>query len=208
MLHNTNSADGSAVPLLDAPAAVARFNQLTAQWHTQPSAHGLPDALDLLHRANFDLWHQEDLARDPAADDAAIAQVKRSIDRINQQRNDTVEAIDLALLQAIAPLPHSEAPLHSETPGLILDRLSILSLKIFHTHEQASRLDASAEHITRNTDRLHILLQQQNDLAQCLAELWQQVLQGTRRFQLYRQLKMYNDPDLNPVLYAARMPQA
>ena len=94
--------------------------------------------------------------------------------------------------------------LHSETPGLIIDRLSILALKIYHTDEEVHRPTASDEHHHRNEDRLAILIQQRADLAQCLDDLWSQVLAGQRRFRLYRQMKMYNDPDLNPVLYKGR----
>jgi hypothetical protein len=153
------------------------------------------------HRANFDLWHCEDQARDPDASDAAIVATKRSIDRLNQRRNDLVEQIDLALLetaQASAAL-NPAAPLHSETPGLIIDRLSILSLKLFHTEEQLHR--STPEHRALNHERLLLLNDQRSDLAACLTQLWREVLSGDRRFKLYRQLKMYNDPALNPVLY-------
>jgi hypothetical protein len=91
------------------------------------------------------------------------------------------------------------APLHSETPGLIIDRLSILALKIFHTEEQLHR--STPDHQARNRDRLALLIAQRDDLAACLDALWSEIATGTRRFKLYRQLKMYNDPDLNPVLY-------
>jgi hypothetical protein len=152
------------------------------------------------HRANFDLWHCEDAARDPAATDATLAATKRSIDRLNQLRNDLAEKIDRTLLECLTAPPPESAPLHSETPGLIIDRLSILALKIFHTGEQLER--STAEHRQRNRERLAVLNQQRDDLAGCLAQLWQDVLEHRRRFKLYRQLKMYNDPTLNPVLYA------
>ncbi len=152
------------------------------------------------HRTNFDLWHEEDEARCPDASDACIAEVKHAIDRHNQQRNDLVEQIDLLLLSLAGPQNES-APLHSETPGLIIDRLSILALKIYHTAEEVHRPSASHEHHRRNQHRLAILTQQRADLARCLDELWAQILTGQRRFRLYRQMKMYNDPELNPVLY-------
>ena len=94
-----------------------------------------------------------------------------------------------------------EAPLHSESPGLIIDRLSILALKIYHTREEAERADAPPGHADRNSDRLAILEDQRADLAACLDALWRETLAGTRRFKLYRQLKMYNDPSLNPAIY-------
>jgi len=98
-------------------------------------------------------------------------------------------------------LPNSDAPLHSETPGLIIDRLSILALKIYHTGEEAERTDAPAGHADRNRSRLAVLEEQRADLTACLQCLWDETLAGTRRFKLYRQLKMYNDPALNPAIY-------
>lgn len=157
------------------------------------------------HAANFELWHTEDQARLPNASDAQIAAVKRAIDRINQRRNDLAESCDALLLEILAPqkLPAPQAPLHSESPGLMIDRLSILSLKIFHTAEQIERPHAPAGHVHRNRERLAILTEQQSDLVQCFDRVWTQVLAGALRFKLYRQLKMYNDPDLNPAIYRA-----
>lgn len=152
------------------------------------------------HRANYDLWHEEDDARCPDAPDQRIADVKHSIDRLNQKRNDLVEQMDQMLLEQAGP-QNDAAPMHSETPGLIVDRLSILALKIYHTDEQAHRASATPEHRAENLDRLHILEQQRADLAECLDELWREVISGRRRFRLYRQLKMYNDPELNPAIY-------
>jgi hypothetical protein len=156
------------------------------------------------HRANFDLWHIEDEARTPGATDADLASVKRRIDRTNQTRNDLAEQLDRALLDYLASqsLPIASAPLHSESPGLIIDRLSILSLKIYHTREEAERIDAPPGHAERNQERLAILTEQRTDLAECLDALWWETLAGTRRFKLYRQLKMYNDPSLNPAIYS------
>jgi hypothetical protein len=155
------------------------------------------------HRANFELWHIEDEARRPGARDAELADVKRRIDVTNQRRNDAVEELDRALLDDLAPrgLPNPEAELHSETPGLMIDRLSILALKIYHTHEEACRENAPQGHGERNCARLAILDEQRADLARCLDALWSRILTGTRRFKLYRQLKMYNDPSLNPAIY-------
>lgn len=182
-----------------------RMHKWTELWHADPATAAPEDLFAQLHRANFDLWHLEDRARDPQAGSDAVAEVKRGIDRVNQRRNDLVEQIDASLLSRISGfgLPRASAPLHSETPGLMADRLSILTLKQVHTAEQISRADASPEHIARNRERLALLDEQTLDLAACLAELWRQVVAGERRFKLYRQLKMYNDPTLNPVLYAA-----
>ena len=190
-------------------------DQATLRWHQEPpapvplapaSSEAPAPSVSLIelvlahHRANFDLWHEEDKAREPGASDAAIARVKHAIDSFNQTRNDLVEAIDRLLLAA-AGAQNPTAPLHSESPGLILDRLSILALKLYHTAEEAHRLTASEAHRQRNLARLRLLREQRDDLAACLDELWKQVLAGHRRFKLYRQLKMYNDPDLNPSVY-------
>jgi hypothetical protein len=128
------------------------------------------------------------------------------VDQINQRRNDLAEELDRALLGwletgGLGALPNPEAPLHSESPGLIVDRLSILALKIYHTREEAERTDAPDGHADRNRERLAILEEQRSDLAACLDALWHETLAGTRRFKLYRQLKMYNDPTLNPAIY-------
>ena len=108
--------------------------------------------------------------------------------------------MDVWLLDTIPP-QNAAAPLHSETPGLIIDRLSILALKIFHTREEAHRASATDAHRQRNLDRLALLEEQRADLAACLDALWTAIQHGERRFKLYRQLKMYNDPDLNPAIY-------
>jgi Protein of unknown function (DUF4254) len=154
------------------------------------------------HSANFDLWHEEDKARSPEATDTDIAEVKHAIDRLNQRRNDLVEKIDLWLLGRLEQ--NEKAPLHSETPGLMIDRLSILALKIYHTEEEEHRETATEAHRRRNADRLALLKEQRSDLAGCLDALWGEILQGTRRFKLYRQMKMYNDPELNPAVYGRK----
>jgi hypothetical protein len=193
-------------------------DECTARWHQEDLGSELPHTADNLlgalletaiaqHRANYELWHTEDRARAPLATDAEVGAVKRAIDQINQQRNDLAERCDLLLLETLAPfnLPRAEAELHSESPGLMIDRLSILSLKIFHTQEELHRgrvgSDAPAGHLERNRQRLAILNEQRQDLSACLQQLWRRALAGERRFKLYRQLKMYNDPTLNPVIY-------
>jgi hypothetical protein len=156
------------------------------------------------HRANFELWHIEDEARAPGASDAELAAVKRRVDQTNQRRNDLAEQLDAALLHWLQArgLPNQEAPLHSESPGLMIDRLSILALKIWHTREEAERGGAPDGHAERNCERLAILEDQRRDLAGCLDTLWRETLAGIRRIKIYRQLKMYNDPDLNPAIYS------
>lgn len=205
--------------VLTAGAIIDLHDQRTLAWHDRPCGKELPDMqpagaarpevgdwLQLVtrqHRANFDLWHIEDEARTPGATDAELAAVKRRVDATNQRRNDLVEELDRFLLAWLESrgLPNPEAPLHSETPGLIIDRLSILSLKIYHTREETGRTDGPEGHMTRNLERLAILEEQRSDLAACLDALWRETVAGVRRFKLYRQLKMYNDPSLNPAVY-------
>jgi erythromycin esterase-like protein len=193
---------------LSSHAIVDLHDQMTRAWHEAPEASLQPSdpwlaAVARQHRANFDLWHIEDEARNPGATDAQLAAVKRRIDATNQRRNDLAEELDRTLMTWLESqgLPNAEAPLHSESPGLIIDRLSILALKIYHTREEAERSSAPAGHTSRCRDRLAILEGQRTDLAGCLQNLFQETLAGTRRFKLYRQLKMYNDPSLNPAIY-------
>jgi hypothetical protein len=154
------------------------------------------------HEANFELWHEEDKARVHGVADAEIVRVKRAIDVLNQRRNDLMEKMDSWLIERLDQ--DAAAPLHSETPGLMIDRLSILALKIYHTCEESRRASATEGHRQRNIERLALLEEQRGDLAGCLDALWAEVLQGNRRFKLYRQMKMYNDPDLNPAVYGSK----
>ena len=194
--------------MLSAQTIVELQDELTRQWHEADAAEPVvPDpwlkAVAAQHRANFDLWHIEDEARAPDATDVKIADVKRRIDLTNQRRNDLAEELDRALLAWLESkgLPGSDAPLNSESPGLMIDRLSILALKIYHTREEVERKNAPPRHAELNRGRLEILREQRRDLANCLDALWSGTLGGTRRFKLYRQMKMYNDPDLNPAIY-------
>lgn len=200
--------------ILSASQIVELHDRLTSQWHLHPDVAEPPGHwLSLVaaqHRANYELWHIEDEARTPGASDAVLAGVKRRVDSTNQRRNDLAEELDRTLLAPLAPrgLPNPDAPLHSESPGLMIDRLSILALKIFHTREEVDRCAepeaAPAGHAQRNRERLAILEEQRADLAACLDVLWEDTLDGSRRFKLYRQLKMYNDPTLNPSIYRNR----
>ena len=207
----TQTPGSSLAPLIDAHEIMTMHDAATRDWHklippnliTLGPQEDIDGILRTQHQANFELWHLEDEARSPYVLDREIASVKRMIDRVNQCRNDLTERFDALLLGQLNGhgLPAPVAPLHSETPGLIVDRLSILALKIFHSREETERDDASPGHIRRNRERLQLLEEQRQDLAQCLDRLWEQVIYGQRRFKLYRQLKMYNDPSLNPAVY-------
>ena len=198
------------MPLPKLPHILALHDHATQLWHAEPCAspayeNDLERTVSAQHRANFDLWHIEDEARTPGLSDAALAHTKHAIDRVNQRRNDLAEACDALLLETLSPfgLPYGDAELHSESPGLMIDRLSILALKLYHTREELGRAGAPPGHLERNRERLRILEQQRADLALALDRFWTRVLRGERSFRVYRQLKMYNDPALNPSVYGA-----
>jgi hypothetical protein len=154
------------------------------------------------HRCNNLLWDEEDLARRRDVPDSAIAANKRAIDGFNQRRNDAIERIDEHLLAMLAAVTRgADARLNSETAGAMIDRLSILALKIHHMRLQTERSDATPEHIAACREKLGRLTEQRADLRDCLAQLFADCLAGRAYFKVYRQFKMYNDPTLNPYLY-------
>lgn len=148
-------------------------------------------------------WHLEDIIRDPQIDPVKGIAIKRRIDKSNQDRTDTVEKIDDVFLEEFRNVkPKAGARINSETPAWLLDRMSILMLKIYHMNEQVQRKDASADHIQKCQLKLNILLEQKQDMRTAFDELIEDIQSGDRRFKVYRQMKMYNDTSLNPVLYA------
>lgn len=147
-------------------------------------------------------WHLEDIIRDPHIDPLEALKLKRRIDRSNQDRTDLVEQIDSYFRQKYSDVkPVDDARLNTESPAWAIDRLSILALKIYHMKEQAERHDASEEHRQRCQDKLAILLEQQKDLGTAIDQLLEDIEAGRKYMKVYRQMKMYNDPSTNPVLY-------
>lgn len=166
----------------------------------------LTEFIHLLHYYNSNLWNEEDLARRVTAPDKEIVENKRSIDRFNQWRNDQIEKIDsLILSRALhhTPSPH-DCHRNSETAGSLFDRISIVSLKIFHMGKQVHRTDVSMEHRTNAGAKVALLSEQRMDLNESLVWLLKNLSEGKAYFKIYRQFKMYNDPNLNPALVAER----
>ena len=150
-------------------------------------------------------WHYEDIIRDPHIDPIEALELKRRIDRSNQDRTDLVEDIDTYFRQLysdVKPLPG--ARLNTESPAWAVDRLSILALKIYHMREQAERQDASDEHRNRCQMKLSILMEQQEDLSTAIDQLLEDIAAGRIYMKVYRQMKMYNDPATNPILYKVK----
>ena len=176
-----------------------------ADWATGalPQATDVWSYIERNHRCNCRLWTEEDQARRRDVPDAAIAGNKRNIDAFNQQRNDAIEKTDESLL-ALLPAPAADARLNSETAGAMVDRLSILALKVFHMRIQTERRDAAKEHLETSRARLARLAEQRTDLAACFDALLADCVAGRARFKVYRQFKMYNDPAFNPYLYGAK----
>lgn len=150
-------------------------------------------------------WHLEDIIRDPEINPVAALELKRRIDRSNQVRTDMVEDIDTWFRNKYKDVKVSEnATINTESPAWALDRLSILALKIWHMREQAERTDADPEHIAKCQGKLDVLLEQRKDLSEAIDTLIEDIAAGRKYMKVYRQMKMYNDPSTNPVLYAKK----
>jgi hypothetical protein len=198
--------------LINAAQANAIFAQSITDYHTTDSVDApilVPYAAQsveyLLYRKNWIdtvQWHLEDIIRSPTISPVELVAVKRRIDASNQDRTDMVEQLDDYFMAAFANInPPLDARINSETPAWLLDRMSILLLKVYHMREQTERTDVAAVHRDVCAQKLAVLLEQKTDMAQCFDELMHDLRTGARRMKVYRQMKMYNDASLNPVLY-------
>ena len=185
-------------------ALVQLQDDMTDQWHQSPIS--LPEDAWLKavlgnHSENYQLWHEEDKARREDMGFEYVYKAKRAIDAHNQKRNNLMEAMDHYLLDYYKLLSQSHLPMHSETPGMMIDRLSILSLKIYHMGLQTKRKDASDEHKATCFEKWQVINIQRDDLRQCLQDLLAALKDQSKTFKLYKQMKMYNEKNLNPQLY-------
>jgi hypothetical protein len=203
--------------MIDVSAVNRLHTSTVARWHREPIDHpyGDPSNTELTasdplpiicqqHQFNYLLWHEEDIARSPDVSDSQIASVKRNIDKYNQARNDWIEKVDdwiTADLERRRVTPSPTAKLNTETPGSATDRLSIMSLRIYHLEEQLERPGIDQAHIDKVSHRLAVCRMQFADLSNSLSELLDDIYSGAKRHKTYRQMKMYNDPSLNPYLY-------
>lgn len=188
--------------------------ETVAQWYGKdipeiptledPTLENLKKNILAQHSWNNRLWYVEDDARMVNVSDSVIANCKRTIDKCNQKRNDAIEKVDKCLMALLHPfLPEkTSGKYNTETPGMAIDRMSILSLKIFHMEKQTRRTDVSQEHIATCRKKMEILEAQRNGLKKSILELVTDFAEGTKTPTMYYQFKMYNDPNLNPKLYA------
>lgn len=150
-------------------------------------------------------WHLEDIIRDPQIDPVKALEIKRWIDRSNQERTDLVELIDSYFYTKYKDIkPQPGATINTESPAWAVDRLSILALKIYHMQQEVARKDASSDHLAKCQAKLDVLLEQKRDLSSAIDQLLEDIEAGRKYMKVYKQMKMYNDPSLNPVLYATK----
>ncbi|EPG66478.1 DUF4254 domain-containing protein [Leptospira wolffii] len=194
---------------LDSAQVVGIFKKSVEDWHKEEKAspNPYPESSDesLFYKKNqIDTiqWHVEDEIRRPDLPDSELVQFKRKIDALNQERTDLVEQIDDRISAQFATVERKpNARMNSETPAWLIDRMSILELKIYHMDEQTRRKDVGTEHIETCKRKLAVLLEQRKDLSVCLDELLDDLSKGDKFYKVYRQMKMYNDKSLNPSLY-------
>lgn len=147
-------------------------------------------------------WHLEDIIRDPQIDPVEALALKRRIDKSNQDRTDMVEELDTYFREKYSDVKvAADATINTESPAWALDRLSILALKIYHMQAEVDRTDATAEHLAKCRGKLAVLLEQRADLTTAINQLLDDIAAGRKYMKVYRQMKMYNDPATNPVLY-------
>jgi hypothetical protein len=186
---------------------LANFHQTCiALWNDKGLTLIQKDILALVeenHAFNYQLWYAEDKARRDDLGHEYVYLAKREIDHYNQQRNNRVEAIDEWLYKALEPASPEHCPVHSETPGMMIDRLSILALKSYHMNLQIQRKEVDESHRETCQRKWQTLVAQQSHLTACLQQLLDEIKAKTRTFRVYHQFKMYNDPTLNPQLYSA-----
>lgn len=193
----------------------AIFNQVITDYHRfdnvdQPisnpySTGSIEHLLYLKNWIDTVQWHLEDIIRDPNIDPVEALKIKRRIDRSNQERTDMVEYIDSYFLDLFKKVTEeSGARVNTESPAWAIDRLSILALKLFHMAQETTRTDVSEKHISECQRKLGVLQQQQVDLSTSIDELIDDLQTGKKYMKVYKQMKMYNDPELNPVLYSAK----
>lgn len=191
--------------------AFSIFNESIAKYHVKDDVYQeftnpypLEDIAHLLYRKNWIdtvQWHYEDIIRDPQIDPEDALVLKRKIDASNQDRTDLVEYIDSYFLkkyQSVQVKP--EATINTESPAWAIDRLSILALKIYHMQEEVDRKDASVAHIEKCSSKLKVLLEQKQDLSLAIDQLLSAIENGEKYMKVYKQMKMYNDEELNPIL--------
>ena len=213
--HTAHTAGSNGAETGFAACANQVFRRAVADYHQtdnvdapqpQPFAPESPQAV-LYAKCWVDAvqWHLEDIIRDPGIDPVEALALKRRIDSSNQVRTDMVEEIDSyfrTLYADIAPLP--DATINTESPAWAIDRLSILALKIWHMHEQATRPEADEAHRQRCQAKLGVLLEQREDLTSAIDTLLDDIAAGRKKMKVYKQMKMYNDPSTNPVLYGRK----
>lgn len=191
---------------IDIDAIIALHRDSILNWQENPVKLTQQNFLSLVeenHALNYALWHAEDKARREDRGYQFVYQAKRDIDQFNQQRNNKIEGMDDWLFKHLSPCDPSHCAVNSEPPGMMIDRLSILSLKVYFMGLQTTRLDVSLAHHQNCQQKLATLLIQQQQLYTCLHQLIKEVILKTRTFRIYRQFKMYNDTRLNPELYNA-----
>lgn len=185
--------------------SIVKYHELDDVYQPFQNPYAKDKVEHLLYKKNWIdtvQWHYEDIIRDPNIEPVAALDLKRKIDASNQERTDLVEYIDSYFLDKYKDITsQSNATINTESPAWAIDRLSILALKIYHMDEEVNRESASAEHKAKCQAKLDVLLEQRNDLSFAIDQLLQDIEQGSKYMKVYKQMKMYNDDELNPVLY-------